>query len=417
MGKMEKDLSIRKDKEVMKFSDQLGIKSDEVRALFDGGIKEVLVLHHNDTDGLSSAAILVRAFDRENIRVRRICLEKPYPEVVGELFRDSATSATLILIVDFGSGMLAEITQLANKTGRRVVVLDHHSIRGEPSALVKIYSPMISKMSGEECSASGVAFNFAVALNEWNRDLAPLAVLGALGDGLLRQGCLFGVNQENFEEALKGKGIDHEFYFKDGNGRYSHQELVSSVDALGSIGYFRGGPDIAVKGLADNDLYGMIELAKPYQAEFKAAFEECSSNISIQQTKHITWFNLEDRFEDFGVKTVGLFCQYLRDQGFVSESRYILGFQPIPAILPGLPILAPRQVKISMRVPNNLIVEIKKGCMPNLLDILPEASRALGGFVDACHPFAASTTIPIGSEDELIKLLEKKISTFNKIVN
>ncbi len=41
--------------------------------------KEVRVFHHNDSDGLSSGAILTRAFERAGYGVHRFCLEKPYP--------------------------------------------------------------------------------------------------------------------------------------------------------------------------------------------------------------------------------------------------------------------------------------------------------------------------------------------------
>ena len=38
--------------------------------------KEVRVFHHNDSDGLSSGAILTRAFERAGYGVHRFCLEK-----------------------------------------------------------------------------------------------------------------------------------------------------------------------------------------------------------------------------------------------------------------------------------------------------------------------------------------------------
>ena len=41
--------------------------------------KEVQIFHHNDSDGLSSGAILTRAFEREGFQIHRYSLEKPYP--------------------------------------------------------------------------------------------------------------------------------------------------------------------------------------------------------------------------------------------------------------------------------------------------------------------------------------------------
>jgi len=44
--------------------------------------KRVNIFHHNDADGLSSGAILMRAFEREGFGVHRFSLEKPYPAVL-----------------------------------------------------------------------------------------------------------------------------------------------------------------------------------------------------------------------------------------------------------------------------------------------------------------------------------------------
>jgi hypothetical protein len=43
----------------------------------------------------------------------------------------------------------------------------------------------------------------------------------------------------------------------------------------------------------------------------------------------------------------------------------------------------------------------------DLTAILPVATKKLGGFVDACHPLAASTTIPLGEEEALVGIMEK----------
>ncbi len=385
---------------------QFSISPDQARSVISSRIKEVVLLHHNDTDGLSSAAILVRALDRENIRVRRVCLEKPYPEVVSWLIAESANPNTVVMVVDFGSGMIPLLNTLASRHNQSIAVLDHHALGGTASSGVTVFSPLLAGLSGEDCSASEVAYLFAVALNNWNRDLAHLGLLGALGDGLIRLAESSPIHKQVITDAIPSGNCSKEFVFKDAQGEYSSSDLVESADALGSLGYLQGGPDIGVKGLADADLYGMVQLAKPYREEFQKVFKECAATIKISESENISWFNLGDLFQRYGVKTVGLFCQYLRDNHLVSDSKYILGFQPIPSILPGLPIMAPKQIKVSMRVPPNLAGRIKRGEMPDLAKILPVATEALGGFVDACHPLAASTTVPPGSEADLLELLE-----------
>jgi single-stranded-DNA-specific exonuclease len=44
--------------------------------------EEIRLFHHNDADGLTSASIVTRAFERQGRAVRRCALEKPYPAVL-----------------------------------------------------------------------------------------------------------------------------------------------------------------------------------------------------------------------------------------------------------------------------------------------------------------------------------------------
>ncbi|MDH3816197.1 MAG: hypothetical protein OEV48_17010, partial [Acidobacteriota bacterium] len=60
--------------------------------------RRVQILHHNDADGLSSGAILTRAFERKEFDVSRVCLEKPYPVVLERVFDDDDR---LIVLTDF----------------------------------------------------------------------------------------------------------------------------------------------------------------------------------------------------------------------------------------------------------------------------------------------------------------------------
>jgi hypothetical protein len=384
--------------------------SSEIKKLLSLGETEILLLHHNDTDGLSSAAILVRALERANFKVRRICLEKPYPSVLGNLVAESTSDKTLVMLADFGSGMLDFISNLSDEFKRRFIILDHHAVSGRMAERINVINPLVYGLKGEDCSASAVAYLFAKGLNEWNKDLAPIGALGALGDGFLKEGSLHGLNAQVWQDALEGGKVSQDFYFEDQHAKYSWQELVAALDSLGSVGYFRGGADIAVKGLADFDLYGMVELSKPYLKEFNEALKSALNEISIEESKHISWVRLGDRFNSFGVKTVGLFCQQLRDTKRVSPHKYIAGFQPIPAVIPGLGISAPNQIKVSMRVPAVLQDSIVRGEAPALTEILPAATHKLGGLVDACHPLAASTTIPVGDEANLIRLMDEHIS-------
>ncbi|MGD8303844.1 MAG: hypothetical protein PVI55_15620, partial [Desulfobacterales bacterium] len=51
-------------------------------------VKKVHIFHHNDADGLSSGAILTRAFERQGFKIQRLCLEKPYPRLLEKIFQN-----------------------------------------------------------------------------------------------------------------------------------------------------------------------------------------------------------------------------------------------------------------------------------------------------------------------------------------
>jgi len=55
------------------FNEKANKAIEELRAVMS---KEVMIVHHDDADGLCSAAITKRALEREEIKVKTFCLEK-----------------------------------------------------------------------------------------------------------------------------------------------------------------------------------------------------------------------------------------------------------------------------------------------------------------------------------------------------
>jgi len=74
------------------------------------GKKTVQIFHHNDSDGLTSGAILTRAFERQGFKVQRFCLEKPYPAVLRKVYEQEGK---LLVFADFcgqDRPLLSELT-------------------------------------------------------------------------------------------------------------------------------------------------------------------------------------------------------------------------------------------------------------------------------------------------------------------
>jgi len=111
-----------------------------------------------------------------------------------------------------------------------------------------------------------------------------------------------------------------------------------------------------------------------------------------------------------GVKMIGAFCDEIKNREFIDPKRYIAGFQIIPDEIPGFGQIHMNDVKISMRVSPYMERAIRAGSAMGLNILLPEATRTLGGFSDACHSLTAATTVAIGREEALIEEMEKILS-------
>jgi len=138
----------------------------------------IYVVSHLDADGLSAAGIVGKALARLGaifrIRIERWLDEK----VAGSI---AADKPDLIILADFGSGNLDVLNrQLADNP---LIILDHHQITEEASPTFVHVNPHLHEIDGSrDLSGAGVAYLVAKALNDANMDLAPIAVVGALGD-------------------------------------------------------------------------------------------------------------------------------------------------------------------------------------------------------------------------------------------
>ncbi len=367
--------------------------------------KEVVLIHHNDADGLSSGAILFSAFNRAQKRVRRIALEKPYPAALKSVIESiDECRDTVLVLTDFSSGMLPTIEEMRPKE-LSVLILDHHQILPVDSNEIHLVNPLLHNVSGRsECTASTVCYLFARALNEWNSDLAWIALVGIQGDGQLGAPAeVRGLNKIVLEDARAAGQISVESEIViGGKNNYPLKRIVSAVNALGSVGYFFGGCDRAVKGLVDGWGIEVDTCGVEYQKRFDELISKFLSTVELHRIADLCWFVLGGEFERVGVKTVGLLCEELIKSGAVSGVQYVLGVQPIAPSIPGIGAISISEDKVSMRVTAELLAEIERGERKPLTEILPAATNAVGGFVDACHPHAAATTIPRGSVNTLV---------------
>ena len=378
--------------------------------------KTVQVFHHNDADGLTSGAILTRAFVRQGFNVHRFCLEKPYPAVLRKVFKQEGR---ILIFADF-AGRIAPLLSELNKGRNLTLILDHHVAEASTDSRVHNLDPDLYGLKGDrDISASTTCYLFALTLDSINRDMAHIAAVGAVGDGFFVDGRLVSQNREVALEAVQQGLIEirkyetgEQYLVTSSKGQIPCTELGDYLDLLGGVGYYQKGPDMGVRVCLEGvspESDRMVEELKAIRTKiFNDEITRLRSG-ELKKAPHIQWFHVEKRFFPMGVKMIGAFCDAIKDTNLIDPQKYLAGFQIIPDEIPGFDAITFNEVKISMRVSPHMEGEIRAGKVMGLNILLPEATNRLGGFSDACHSLTAATTVAIGKEEKLIEEMEKII--------
>ncbi|MEW6069593.1 MAG: DHH family phosphoesterase [Candidatus Thermoplasmatota archaeon] len=173
---------------------------------------KIKIVSHIDADGIASASIASIALSRANI--------EHSIEFVKQLDKDTierlkSEGHELIWFTDLGSGVREYLEEL------NFIITDHHkpSMRKlKGNSLIAFYSPKdefelnphFFQFDGSTAiSGAGLAYLIAKSMSSENLDLAPLAIVGAVGD--LQDSAyskLVGLNREIVEEAKELNLID-----------------------------------------------------------------------------------------------------------------------------------------------------------------------------------------------------------------
>lgn len=164
------------------------------------------MLSHYDADGLAAAGVMGSALNRLDAKMRIRIIKGIDPETLDDAFSDPPD---LAVFCDIGSGYLDQIAEKA--AGTSVIVLDHHQSQGKPSEKLLHVNPHEYGFEGsKEISGAGVTYLTARGMEPGNKDLAALAVVGALGDmqdkGEKRS--LYGLNGKIVEDAVEAKQLN-----------------------------------------------------------------------------------------------------------------------------------------------------------------------------------------------------------------
>jgi len=228
---------------------------------------EVLLASHIDADGLTSAAVAATGLERAGLPFE-VVFKKQLDET--EIASIAAREYDVVLFTDFGSGQLDDIGTHEDAGDFEPVIADHH----QPADRETRYhlNPLLEGLNGaSELSGAGAAYVLARALAEesgqpglngdgdipgaaTNRDLAALAVVGAVGDMQAVGGELVGANTEIVAEGVEAgvldEGTDLSLYGKQTRPLPKLLEYATDVQIPGVSGNESG----AVAFLEDLDV-------------------------------------------------------------------------------------------------------------------------------------------------------------------
>lgn len=162
------------------------------------------VISHLDSDGICAASILINALNNENIKYSLSIVQQVNETLLYDLKKEHHD---YYFFTDLGSGQYSKILEILSD--KKIFILDHHEIDSEQSNgnIVHVNPHLFGINGSREISGSGVVYMFSSMLNEKNKEIAHIAVVGAIGDVQEDQGFL-PLNNELLEEAKKQSKIE-----------------------------------------------------------------------------------------------------------------------------------------------------------------------------------------------------------------
>ena len=135
--------------------------------------KNILVVSHFDTDGITSAAIFGRCLKKLDSKFSFKIIKSLDKEFIDTLPKDK-----IIVFLDLASANLKDLSQLPNQ----IFIIDHHEINSEeitPNIQV-INSHLYAE--GEEMSSSCLVYLITREMGKKDSEMANLAIIGMVGD-------------------------------------------------------------------------------------------------------------------------------------------------------------------------------------------------------------------------------------------
>jgi single-stranded-DNA-specific exonuclease len=255
------------------------------------------VFSHLDADGVAAAAVIGKALFRLDARFRLRVTQWIDEKIIGEIVADKPQ---LVVLTDFGSGYLDLLDEKVPDF--KVLILDHHQITGDVDNENFVHvNPHLHGIDGAtDVSGSGVAYFVAKAVNAENVDLAPIALVGALGDmqDKNEQRKLGGLNEIIVEDAVGANlvTVEKDLTFFGRETRPIHRALAAANSPF-------------IPGLSGEEDKSLAFLA----------------SLDIKPKEDEKWRALRDLTEDEKKRLSSALADYLISKGLHAEVANLIG--------------------------------------------------------------------------------------------
>ncbi len=375
-----------------------------------GGV--VRVIHHNDSDGITSGAILTAAFTRAGYKVVTCSLEKPYPVLIPVIH---GKQHDLVVYGDLGSAYIKDISCATEQVSGITVIVDHHLTGPSPSGSVLNVNGELHGLSGSlDISGAATCFLLAVYLSAENRDLVPLAVVG----GFEIPGPLRGVNAVLYDLAHSLGLVQHvdrsawrTGQVRLGNDWVALSKAFSDLETCGAVGYYLGGVEVALALCRDGYTDEALTFLEKVDTKRRQAFrllDEAVCGGRLVRTGNVQYLHADFALNGLGAKVIGSYLSGLsrRDIPAVDGKCYLLASVSLNPEVPGVGSLGTDQVKFSGRVAPGKAESILSGKASSLNDLFAGAGTQCGGYGDG-HKVAASAVVPAANRLRFVELVNE----------
>ena len=140
--------------------------------------RPIRIISHYDTDGITSATILIKTFKRLDKKFTVRILKGLDEDIIKEELKRQPKET--LIFSDLGSGSLDHFQNLQEP----IFILDHHEIdKSKLNDKIKIINPHLTESpSDNQATGAGICYLFSKAISQDNKDLSSLAIIGMIGD-------------------------------------------------------------------------------------------------------------------------------------------------------------------------------------------------------------------------------------------